>query len=301
MHGPPGLGKTHLLHAIGNYVERYGGGLRVRYATVEEFTSEFVEAVRERRTPAFKDRFRKADVVLIDDVQFLARKDRTREEFFHTFNALYESGPPARDDLRPQPRGAVRPGGAAAERFRSGLVVELEPPGFDVRRAILAQARPARRPRGRRRGDRGDRSLRDEQRAGARGRADPRGGLRLAQRRRRHAGPRAPRPRAARGQRRQAALRHRARSSTRPRRSSASSERRCSPATAGPPSRPRARSRCTSRASSPTTAFPRSGAAFGGRNHTTVLHAVNRVIAACGDSAIRKPLTTCAAASAGPG
>ncbi len=139
LHGPPGLGKTHLLHAIGRYVHRYGGGLRVRYATIEEFTSEFVGAVRERRTEGFKDSFRSADVVLIDDVQFLAGRARTREEFFHTFNALLDSGrqlvltsdrpPEELQDLEDR----------LSERFRSGLVVELEPPGTDVREAILAK------------------------------------------------------------------------------------------------------------------------------------------------------------------
>jgi chromosomal replication initiator protein len=137
IHGRPGLGKTHLLHAIGNYVERYGAGLRVRYATVEEFTTEFVNAVRERRTTAFKDRFRKADVVLIDDVQFLARKDRTKEEFFHTFNALHEGGRQLvlTSDRSPDELPELEE--RLSERFLSGLVAELEPPSFEVRRAIL--------------------------------------------------------------------------------------------------------------------------------------------------------------------
>src|SRR4051794_30467630 len=92
LHGPPGLGKTHLLHAIGNYIARFGDGLTVRYATVETFTSEFVGAVRSEGAAGFKSRFRGADVLLIDDIQFLAAKQRTEEEFFHTFNALYETG-----------------------------------------------------------------------------------------------------------------------------------------------------------------------------------------------------------------
>ena len=139
LHGAPGLGKTHLLHAIGNYVGRFGSGLRVRYATVEEFTTEFVDAVRERRTGVFKDGFRSADVVLIDDVQFLAGRTKTREEFFHTFNALLDSGrqlvmtsdrsPDELPDLETR----------LAERFRSGLVVELEHPPAETRRAILAK------------------------------------------------------------------------------------------------------------------------------------------------------------------
>jgi chromosomal replication initiator protein len=137
IHGPPGLGKTHLLHAIGNYVEQYGSGLRVRYATIEEFTRGFVDAVRGKDTSGFKDGYRKADLVLIDDVQFLAPGVATREEFFHTFNALVGSG---RQLVLTSDRDpAELPGLEArlAERFRSGLVVPLDPPGIEVRRAIL--------------------------------------------------------------------------------------------------------------------------------------------------------------------
>jgi chromosomal replication initiator protein len=139
LHGSPGIGKTHLLHAIGNYVERFAGGLSVRYATIEEFTSEFVEAVRLRRTSRFKESFRAADVLLIDDVQFLAGKAKTREEFFHTFNSLLETG---RQLVMTSDRPPEEIPGLEArltERFRSGLVVELEAPGADVRRAILAK------------------------------------------------------------------------------------------------------------------------------------------------------------------
>ncbi len=137
IHGSPGLGKTHLLHAIGNYVQRYGSGLRVRYATVEEFTTEFVEALRDRRTRDFKERFRLSDVVLIDDIQFLARKERTREEFFHTFNALQDSGRQLvlTSDRRPEDLQGLED--RLSERFRSGLVVALEAPEPAVRRVIL--------------------------------------------------------------------------------------------------------------------------------------------------------------------
>jgi chromosomal replication initiator protein len=137
VHGPPGLGKTHLLHAIGNYVRRYGSGLEVRYATVEEFTRGFVESVRHNRTSDFKDRFRSPDVVLVDDVQFLSRGERTREEFFHTFNSLYESGRQLVMTSDKGPDALPELEERLTERFQCGLVVGLEPPSFEVRRAIL--------------------------------------------------------------------------------------------------------------------------------------------------------------------
>jgi chromosomal replication initiator protein len=137
VYGPPGLGKTHLLQAIGNYVQLYGNGLRVRYATVEDFTSDFVRSLRSGDTSAFRERFRGVDVLLIDDVQFLADKLKTKEEFFHTFNALYEQGrqlvltsdraPADHDEFEDRLR----------ERFASGLVADLQPPELAVRLAIL--------------------------------------------------------------------------------------------------------------------------------------------------------------------
>jgi len=139
LHGSPGIGKTHLLHAVGNYVELYGAGLDVRYATIEEFTSEFVEAVRKSSTAAFKQRFRGADVVLVDDVQFLAGRDRTREEFFHTFNSLIDAGRQLvmTSDRAPEDIPGIED--RLIERFRSGLVAELDTPEPTVRRAILAK------------------------------------------------------------------------------------------------------------------------------------------------------------------
>ncbi|HEX2070841.1 MAG TPA: chromosomal replication initiator protein DnaA [Thermoleophilaceae bacterium] len=137
IHGRPGLGKTHLLHAIGNYLQRYSAGVSVRYATVEQFTNEFVDALRARDTQAFKERFRGVDVLLLDDVQFLADKARTEEELFHTFNELHDSG---RQLVMTSDRSPGELQGVAerlSERFGSGLVVSVDPPDFHVRRAIL--------------------------------------------------------------------------------------------------------------------------------------------------------------------
>ena len=137
IHGRPGLGKSHLLHAIGNYVMRFGGGLRVRYSTVEEFTNEFVRAVRARDTDAFKLGFRGVDVLLLDDVQFLADKARTEEELFHTFNVLHDSGRQLVMTSDRPPSELLGLQDRLGERFASGLVVELDPPELGVRRAIL--------------------------------------------------------------------------------------------------------------------------------------------------------------------
>jgi chromosomal replication initiator protein len=137
IHGRPGLGKTHLLHAIGNYIGRHETDLRVRYATVEEFTTEFVRAVQARDMTAFKESFRAVDVLLLDDVQFLAEKARTEEELFHTFNALRDSGKQLvmTSDRPPDELQALET--RLGERFGSGLVVSVDPPDIHVRRAIL--------------------------------------------------------------------------------------------------------------------------------------------------------------------
>ena len=137
IHGRPGLGKTHLLHAVGNYVLRYGCGLAVRYSTGEEFTSEFVLALRRGDVGAFKERFRGVDVLLLDDVQFLADKTATEEELFHTFNVLRESG---RQLMMTSDRSPSELRGLQerlVERFGSGVVAALETPDLPVRRAIL--------------------------------------------------------------------------------------------------------------------------------------------------------------------
>ena len=142
IYGPPGLGKTHLLHSVGNYVAAFGGGLTVRYATAEEFTNAFLAALRARNLEEFKQRFRGVDVLLVDDVQFLERKTHSEEELFHTFNALYDAGsqlvitcdrlPGDLDDLEERLR----------ERFASGLVTDIQRPDLATRRAILrARAR----------------------------------------------------------------------------------------------------------------------------------------------------------------
>ena len=137
IHGRPGLGKTHLLHAIGNYVGRFGSALTVRYATVEQFTNEFIQAIRSGRTESFKHSFRGADVLLLDDIQFLADKARTEEELFHTFNALHDAGRQLVLTSDRSPRELERLEERLGERFASGLVVALESPDLPVRRAIL--------------------------------------------------------------------------------------------------------------------------------------------------------------------
>jgi chromosomal replication initiator protein len=137
LYGPPGLGKTHLLHAIGNYIRAHGGGLRVRSTTAERFTNEFVAAIQCKGTEDFKARFRETDVLLIDDVQFLQSKAKTEEEFFHTFNALHETGSQLvlTCDRLPADMAALE--ARLLERFQAGLVAELKAPDFATRLAIL--------------------------------------------------------------------------------------------------------------------------------------------------------------------
>jgi chromosomal replication initiator protein len=137
LYAPPGLGKTHLLHAIGNYLKAFGADATVRYTTAETFTNHFLNALSSRSIEGFKQAYRSADVLLIDDVQFLASKARTEEEFFHTFNALYERGRQlvVTCDRLPQQLTAVEQ--RLRERFEAGLVAEICPPDFPTRRTIL--------------------------------------------------------------------------------------------------------------------------------------------------------------------
>jgi chromosomal replication initiator protein len=137
LHAPPGLGKTHLLHAIGNYACAFGGGSTVRYTTVESFTNHFITALGARSLDRFKRAYRDADILLIDDVQFLASKAKTEEEFFHTFNSLYESGRQLVLTCDRLPRQLTGVEERLRERFESGLVADIAPPDFATRVAIL--------------------------------------------------------------------------------------------------------------------------------------------------------------------
>lgn len=135
--GPPGVGKTHLLRAIGALIRAHDPALIVRTITGEQFTTQFLAALATRDTDDFKARFRHADVLLIDDVQFLERKTRTEEEFFHTFNALHETGSQIVLTSDRPPRNLEDLEDRLRERFASGLVADIQPPDMATRLTIL--------------------------------------------------------------------------------------------------------------------------------------------------------------------
>jgi chromosomal replication initiator protein len=139
LHGAPGLGKTHLLGAIAHYLGRSRPDLEVRYTTGERFTSEFVTAVRGAGAEGFKARHRDVDVLLIDDVQFLEDKSRTEEEFFHTFDALHESGSQIVLASDRAPRALSKLAARLRDRFEWGLLVELTPPDLPTRLTVLGR------------------------------------------------------------------------------------------------------------------------------------------------------------------
>ena len=138
IYGPPGNGKTHLLHSIGNYIRLYEHGLTVRYVTIESFTNEFVHALHGGGSmDAFKARFRHVDVLLVDDVQYLTSKAHTEEEFFHTFNALHDAGAQLvlTSDRRPRELGDLED--RLRERFEAGLLTDVAAPDHATRLTIL--------------------------------------------------------------------------------------------------------------------------------------------------------------------
>jgi len=137
LHGSPGLGKTHLLGAIAEYMRRNHPTLTVHYTTAERFTSEFVTALRREGPDAFKTRYRELDALLIDDVQVLEGKEHTEEEFVHTFNALYAAGKQIVLSSDRPPEALSRLAERLRDRFRWGLTVEVEPPDLRTRMALL--------------------------------------------------------------------------------------------------------------------------------------------------------------------
>ncbi len=137
LHGPPGLGKTHLLAAIANYLRANAPGLSVRYTTAESFTNEFVGALKSAGAEGFKARYRDIDVLLIDDVQCLEGKPATEEEFFHTFNALYESGSQLVLSADRIPSELSTLATRLRDRFEWGLTVPVEPPNLATRLTVL--------------------------------------------------------------------------------------------------------------------------------------------------------------------
>jgi chromosomal replication initiator protein len=137
IHAPPGLGKTHLLHAIGNYILAFGGGATVRYTTVEAFTNHFISSLGSRSIEQFKRAYRDTDALLIDDVQFLASKAKTEEEFFHTFSSLYETGRQLVLTCDRLPSQLVGVEERLRERFQAGLVADIRPPDAATRLTIL--------------------------------------------------------------------------------------------------------------------------------------------------------------------
>jgi chromosomal replication initiator protein len=137
IYGHTGLGKTHLLHAVANFVTDHGGGLTCRYVTSETFMNDFINSLRDKRIEGFKQRYRTYDVLLIDDVQFFEHKERIQEEFFHTFNSLYEAGRQIVMSSDRPPRDISTLEERLRSRFEWGLITDIQPPDLETRIAIL--------------------------------------------------------------------------------------------------------------------------------------------------------------------
>ncbi|KIR64405.1 MULTISPECIES: chromosomal replication initiator protein DnaA [Micromonospora] len=137
IYGSSGLGKTHLLHAIGHYATTLGNARSVRYVSTEEFTNDFINSVRDDKTSAFQRRYRDVDILLIDDIQFLENRERTQEEFFHTFNTLHNANKQIVVTSDRSPKQLATLEDRLRTRFEWGLLADIQPPDLETRIAIL--------------------------------------------------------------------------------------------------------------------------------------------------------------------